>query len=261
MDILERKFYLPELHNINKILQFKNNKIDVKGTSSYKSQKYFSDYDLFSSIKGNNKPEDIFKEVQNIFSKIKSDPNLYFIELKIQNKNSKKKFFNMDFTEKQFVKSIKDLDYIKIDLIARFGNIFIEVSIIYSFNKEEANSQEYINSLKDDIKELMKEGNYYKVLKRYFALYKTMGDSKKLLELTKYFNSDKGALYQKTSNLKALKLLLENYDDDNTIKKIIINLKDIKEEPDYKIINKNIKKYEKIYNSDAKNIIQKFDLN
>lgn len=260
MDILEKKFYLPELHNINKILQFKNNKIDVKGTSSYKAQKYFSDYDLFSSISGKHKPDDIFDEIQNIFSRIKSDPNLYFIELKVQNKNSKKKFFNMDFTKQQFIKSVKDLDYIKIDVIARFGNIFIEVSIIYSFNKEEPNSKSYIDSLKDDIKELLKEGNYYKVLKRYFALYKTMGDKKKLLDLTKYFNSDMGAMYQKTSNLKALKLLLDNYDDENTIKKVIINLKDIKEDPDYLLIKKNIKKYEKIYNNDAKKILHNYDL-
>jgi hypothetical protein len=62
--------------------------------------------------------------------------------------------------------------------------------------------------INDDIKELSKNKEYYKVLKRQFNIYKANKDYPKLLELTEYFNSDIGKKYQTKSNLEAIKKIL-----------------------------------------------------
>ena len=262
MDILEKKTkFNDKLIRTLKILKFKNNTIDIKGTFSLASQKYFSDYDLFSKISKSYNKEQIYDEIKNILNKISQDEDLYFIELKIQNKNgSKKKFFELDINKNEFIKSVKDLDFIKIDLVGRFESIFTEVSIIYSFNTEIMKSEDYLKSLMDDIKELRKEKNYFKILKRYFNLAKAEGDKKLLLKISEFLNSEYGQIYQKKSNLEAINLLLDKYDDDNTLKKVLINLKDIKEEPKIEVINKNIKDMQKKLNKAGKNKINELGL-
>jgi hypothetical protein len=253
MDILESKTRFDDkLINTIKKLKFKNNKVDIKGTASLASQKYFSDYDLFTQIVGNYTNEQIYDEINKILNRIRKDSDLYFTELKIQNKNGKKKkYFKMDFSKEDFIKNIKDLDFIKIDLIGRFSNIFTEVSIIYNFSTEKLTSEDYLKKLNDDIKELKKEGKFYKILKRVFSLAKINKDKKLLLNLGEFFNSDIGQLYQKMSNLEAIEKLLDMYDDDITIKKALINLKDINEEPKLEKINKNIKDLNMIINKEG----------
>lgn len=262
MDILQQKYKFDDkLLYIIKELKFKNNRIEIKGTASLASQQYFSDYDLFSNIKGKYTNDQIYREVVKIINKIEKDDQLYFIELKVQNVNgSKTKFRQLPIPKDKFIKSITELNFIKIDMIARIENKFIEVSIIYSFSPAVESKADYVASLKDDIVELDKEHNYYKILKRLFSLYKIHNKKPKLVELTKFFNSDIGALYQKNSNLKAIKLLLEKYQDQDTIKKVIFNLEEIKESPDYKIISKSIKANDKIINSKAKTILKSHNL-
>ena len=106
--------------------------------------------------------------------------------------------------------------------------------------------------LNDDIKELNKDKQYYKILKRKFNIYKANKDYPKLLELTEYFNSDIGKKYQTKSNLEAIKKIQEIYKDTLTNRKIEINLKDIKEDININDINNEITKYAKEVNSNAK---------
>jgi len=257
MDILELKTNFDDkLRKIILLLKFKNNKISIKGTASFKSQRYFSDYDLFSSIVYEYTPKQIYDEIVRIINNIDTTDDLFFIELKIQNANGKKtKFYNSDIDEKKFIKKLEPLDFLKIDLIARIDNRFIEISIIYNFTTSANDEPSFISSIKEDITTLTKEGKFYKVLKRYFSLYQRNKDKSILLKLSKFFNSEFGALYQHSSNLKAIRLLLENYDDDITKRKVIINLKDINEVPDIQIIDKRVKDIDKIINEVAKKTV------
>ena len=72
---------------------------------------------------------------------------------------------------------------------------------------------------------------------------------KRLLELSKFFNSKFGELYTIYSNLGAIKLMIENYDDARSKKMVKLNLQNIgvKEED----IDKVMKELEKLFNIEA----------
>ena len=80
MDILEKKQkgeFDNDLKDIIKILKFKNNPIELKGSSSLKSQQYFSDYDIFTIIRYNYGVEEIYDEFHKILNNIISSYDLY----------------------------------------------------------------------------------------------------------------------------------------------------------------------------------------
>jgi len=121
----------------------------------------------------------------------------------------------------------------------------------------ECNSFDLEQKLKDDIKDYKKDGKYYKALKREFSLLnyrykqnKSMKLEKRLVELSKFFNSNFGKLYVIYSNLEAIKLMIDNYDDIGAKKRIKLNLKSLG------IEEKDIEKVKDVlseqFNSEAK---------
>jgi len=236
MDINEPKTastFNDNIKNLIKILTIKN-KIELKGSASLASQKFPADLDFYTTII----PNDIEK-VREVVKRINSDPNLYFIELKEQRGNKKKKYYPNTYSDKL---SMKNPDFIKIDLVCWFENRFIEASCIYQINQEKQTTEEYISDINKDIEELIKEEKYYKVLKRLFSIYRAKNDKKKQLKLTKIFNSEIGENYQIVSNVEALVLVLEYYKDDLTKKRVALNLKEIgKIENPYKFIKSEFK--------------------
>jgi hypothetical protein len=261
MDILEPKQkgeFDNELKDIIKILKFKDNPIGLKGSSLLKSQKYFSDYDLFTNIRLNYSIEEIYDEFHKILQNIISNYDLYFIELKLQTKKGEKfKWLpNDEFGYKEFKKRFKNIDFVKIDIISRIKNIFIEVSCNYVFGSDidlsKTDNSKEIKELEEGIIELKKDNNYYKILKRLFSIFKLKGDINKIKLLSKIFNSEMGEKYKRLSNLETIKLLKENYNDAMTKKKIEINLSDINEPHSENGINNKIKEYKKYINDKAK---------
>jgi hypothetical protein len=256
MDILQPKYKSlldKKLLNIINLIKFKNNNVELKGSSSLSSQKYFSDYDLFSNISIIPNVEDTYNEFKRIFEDLEKN-DIKFIELKLQTVNNKKIRFkpNKPFTLNKFKKDYDNIDFIKLDIIPFINNTFIEVSIIYKFSKDKLTTSNYIEMLNDDIKELNKSKEYYKVLKRQFNIYKANKDYPKLLLLTDYFNSDVGKQYQIKSNLEAIKKIHSIYKDTMTNRKIEINLKDIKDDVNVNNINSKLKEYSKEINNNAK---------
>ena len=77
----------------------------------------------------------------------------------------------------------------------------------------------------------MKEGNYYKALKRQFVIKNLTGeDSKKLL---KYFNSDAGIINKTRSDLDMLLILLEQKFKKVNMEDVKNNLQIIKQNASY----------------------------
>lgn len=233
MDVLERKpasQYKDDLKRIIKLLTYKKHKLELKGSSSLASQRYFSDYDLFCVVE---KPmeADFVKFLQDTLQKIKESDDMWMIELKLQTKGRIPKkvriYPNQTLKEADVGKVWDKLDFIKLDLVARMENRFTEVSVIYSFTPAVPTKEEYIKSLEDDIRELRKEKKYYKILKRQFNIYKAEGDKKQLLRLSKIFNGELGKEYQLISNLEAIAKVLEYHQDPQLFKKVAINLKDL----------------------------------
>lgn len=262
MNILQQKPIMnfePKIQKIISQLKIFDYPVLIKGSSGLTSQKYFSDYDFYTFINYENEtPQQLFTEIETKIKNILKDSNNYFIEFKIQLENGDKiKWESLDdFNFEQFYNVYNDIDFLKFDLITRINFKFFEIS--YNMFKKKVDTKNrdniIIKELKDDIKKLTKEGQYYKILKRKFSIYKLEGLTDKLIELTKIFNSDLGEKYQIKSNLEAIKNLLEKTNDDNTIKKIIINLKALGIEPDIKKIDSIINELSNEINNEAKKI-------
>jgi hypothetical protein len=259
MNILDKKElteFNDQLIIIFKSLKFKDRPLEVKGSGSLRSQEYVGDYDLFTLINGVS-ARDSYDEFYRILNEITNHENCYFIEMKIQSLAKQKlRFYPKDkFNFKQFNKHFnKQLDFIKIDIIARIHNIFVEISCIYKFNETTMTSEQYKHEINDDIKEYIKDNNYFKVLKRCFSLFKMNNDDQHLLYLTRIFNSSLGEMYSKFCNLETLKQLLKHYEDDDTKNKAILNLKDIKLPDNIYDIDTLIEKIKNDLNKESKPI-------
>lgn len=226
MDILEPNLEVKqELLKIINDLQWGANTVDIKGSASLASQKYFGDFDLFSIIKKNNK--DPFKEIVKIIKRTKKNPDMYFIELKIQYVDQTK--YKLDaaninkLDRNQFE---KDIEYIKLDYVIRLDNLFFLLSINYFLAVLERG--EVIKELRAEKRELIREGNFFKALKRQFSIFKADGRKDKLVELTRIFNSEIGRKNQVLGNFEAIKQLMEHGGKTGILfKKIVAALKDM----------------------------------
>lgn len=233
MDLNEKRKIEDDLLSFVELLEYEpdgyepdDNDIFLLGSAGMASQQYFSDYDLYTTIDDFD-----LKKIENILKKTEDNPDMYLIEIKFQKGNRKIKFRTLEELKKREIEKIK-WDFVKIDYIVYTDFRLIELSIIYDMNTPEDDLEK---KLKKDIKEYKKEGMYYKALKREFSLlnyrYKQNKDDKKLekrlLQLSKFFNSQFGKLYILYSNLDAIVLLKENYDDKDAKKRIEIKLKDI----------------------------------
>lgn len=261
MDILEPKTNIhihDKVRNIMKQLEMFNEPIFLKGSASLQSQRYFSDYDLLTNINIKDSRK-VFNEFIRIFSKILSN-DVYLVEFKIQTKDGYKIRWHTlrDFDFDKFNQVFKNIEFCKIDLILMIDKEFIELSCIYQFN--ELPTEDYLKSIIEDIKELENDKLYYKILKRKFTIYKSLGDNENLLRLSNIFNSSLGQKYKLLSNLEAIKKILEITDDDATIKKVILNLKEMGQEPNIKLINKNIKELKNFINKAARKLNKHFKI-
>jgi hypothetical protein len=257
MDILEKKYlndFPPKIKSLFKNLRFKKEPLEVIGSSSFKRQKYFGDFDIKNYILKKYSPKQIYDEINKILSYILEKNNdIYFIELKLQKKNGDKIKYSIDdeFKFNDLEKFYKDLDFIKIDFIVFYENRFIEVSINYVFDTTITETK-IIGELKKAIEEEAKDKNYLKAIKRYLSYLITENKEAnydKIEKIITFLNSDVGQKYKILSNLKAIELLKENYDDTLTMGKAKINLDDIR-----RITKDSPKKLE----NDIKNEAKKF---
>jgi len=250
-----------ELKKLVSMLKLNGKLPTIAGSASLKSQQFYSDYDLFLKPEKEMNAEQVYKKLENILENIFTNNDLYFTELKLQLLNGKKFrwFYNQKFDYEDFEKKFNmGVDFIKLDLIARIKNRFTEISIIYKlgFGKKE----NIIDSFKNDIIELKKEKNYYKILKRFFSIFKQTNNYKMLKLLSEFFNSDIGAKYQIISNLDAIKNVLSIYSDDMTKKKALLNLKELKIDDKLQNIDKFIKDFRKDINKAALDFINRKNL-
>jgi len=257
MEITEKRQIPQDLYPVIKILKFNSKSpIMLLGSSGLKSQQYFSDYDLFSSVSSKDDCEKVYKRLLDILKKsamwVKQpigNPEMYFIEFKLETKDGKKLRRLDNF--KLFCNYFDNIKLIKFDFVIRLQNRFIELSIIYSFSKEET-KKDFIQSVEKDIRDLTKEGKHYKVLKRIFSLRskepKSPDRDRRLIELTRFFNSKYGQMYQDVSNLRAIETLSKQYKDEFTKRKIEQNLNDLK------LTLKDADRLENEYNKEALNV-------
>jgi len=95
MDINKKRLPSTDLQKLIKPLIFKNSRVELLGSAGLESQKYYSDYDLYSVVKERLTPEEAYNECIRILDGVEREPNIFLIEYKIQRKDgSKDKFYN-----------------------------------------------------------------------------------------------------------------------------------------------------------------------
>lgn len=260
----------PDLASVITELSYKNMPPQLVGSSSLRSQKYFGDYDFIVNITDEaHNPKDVYDNLNKILKRIDNDPRLYFIELKLQTKepNVKKfKYFIGDkFDYKTLHDNFKDLDFMKIDLVGWLNYEFIEISCIYSLNQQkktekQKKADERIK-VAEDIKNLIKEKKFYKILKRKFLIYKMDKNKIKMRELTDIFNSDLGKSYKIMSNLEAIALVLSHYKDNLTKERAAANLHNLHQKGvNLEEVEKHALKIKKYINARAKELNDNFPI-
>ena len=243
MNILERRKLKTELYDIIKNLEIFETKLKLAGSASLRSMMYYSDYDFNCKIRV-RKQTPIYNEFKRILSF--SNDKLYFIEFKIEYIDGTKiKLNNVNDIK---LNMFKNISFIKIDYIVFLDFIFKEVSIMYIFKENDMDTDDIIKKLTDDYSELIDNGENFKAMKRAFSIYKIQKDHPNMKKLTHLFNSTLGKLYEINSNLKTILLLKTMYHDPLTMKRIDINLKFLKIDPNDDL-NKIIKENDKVLNN------------
>ncbi len=257
----KKKFgeYPTEIQKIMKIAKFKGLPVKIHGSASKKGQKYPSDYDLYTDLPKKLSARDTFAEIKKIISKIDKSKDHYLIEIKLQTPKEKIRWNpddNFDF--KEFEKYYDDANMIKFDFVIWLNDKFNIVDISYIFDKDkekELKEKDFI----DEIKRRIDEKNYFKALKRLSSYYSYNNDKKNYNEVNKILNSNLGKLYFIKSNLEAIELVDNYYDDPETLNKINRNLAKLNY-PENININNEITKIEKIINKEAKAVLDKLKL-
>jgi len=200
-----------------------NKKYKVVGSANLKPILYNSDYDLIENDKGIT-PNEMYQSFKNKFKIAKKDSNIYITDMKCGEKKGEPLRWSYDDIMKGENKGIKFTDAIqmdvmcKLDIIAIIDNKITEFSNIYIFNNPKKNDE--LKELEKDYFELIKEGNYFKALKRLFSIFSLKNQKSKISKLLKYFNSDIGIINKCRSDLDILLLLLT----EQTFRKVPLNI-------------------------------------
>lgn len=231
-------------------------KLNIGGSSQYKNLHYRSDYDLMVALKRSLPPSNFYESISQILHKMEREPNIYFLELKLESKEGEKRRLHprqeirMSWVERDYDK----LAFAKIDTAMRIKNRFYEASCVYLFRDKPLDKKDLIEDLMEDTREYEREGNYYKVLKRQFSIAVLEDNQSRIHELTGIFNSPLGQSYERLCNMKALALLHESYKDKATTRKINENIRLLNETFRITIIEKHIRRYQRELNKEAKKL-------
>jgi len=216
-------------------------KIKLIGSSNKKNILYNSDYDLESHFGTKDKDELLIKicnHFRNIFVDAMNDPNIYITDFKCGEVNGEPIRWTYKDIKKgnkngyHFIDCLKMKSTIKIDEVYFLNGSFIEITDNYYFtigdhqNYPTQTRKEIIQSIKKDYLELVKDGNYYKALKRLYSIKPTK-------KLTDYFNSEIGILNKARSDLDTLLLLQEQKFRKPNINDINSDLQTIKQDLSY----------------------------
>ena len=209
------------IQNIGKIMSLES-KVNVVGSASIKRSIYYSDYDLFESV-NNRTPDTIYSHFLGVFNLIKSSPNAVITDFKLGTSGNNKplrwdlnEIHHKENNGVSFEEALKQKGIIKMDIVALIGSRFVEITEVYNIKLKGTSNMDYskekvINDILEEYKDMVKDGNYMKSLKKMFSLVKLHDpNDKKLDVLMDYFNSPIGFLYRCKADLETILLIL-NY--------------------------------------------------
>ena len=209
--ITERAYPTSEEYPLVKAFTVNDRKPRLIGSAGLKSQLYSGDYDFTMDL--SDLPRDIiFTGINDVINKISQDPQLYFVEFKIQSKRgTKQRIYRAEEFNSNFFGKIqfKDIDFMKVDVVLRKeDNEFYDASCMYSLGDNDTEIDDLLKDLEQEFGALIQEGAFFKALKRLFAMMRLRNEDPEMsIVLVNLFNSEVGKLYQDTSQMKAVQSL------------------------------------------------------
>jgi len=255
-DVLEKNPIPQDLVKYVSALRYKNGKILFEGSASLVRNQYHGDLDFQSFI--NPSPE-LFAEFSKIQKQTDAIDNMYFIEGKIQMRDGEKlRWYKIEDLTSKMLDKPTQIDFVKLDYVILMGGIFTELSSIYTIKRspsERATDEEILNEIKKDYNGYLKDGDYFKALKRLFTIIKVTDFPEANIVLEKMlkglFNTDTGKLYKLNSALKATVLFKDHFKDEQSKRIAESVYRNLGYKDDIKNINHHINHNAKIYNENA----------
>ena len=216
MSVFEKKVPAPNLTPVLEVFQWDTYPFMLVGTGGLKLMKYPADVDGLVKVLTYT-PKSAYDNTKKIIDRIAKQPNLFFAELKLQNKDGEKvKFFSPEeFSREAFYKFFdpETIDYIKFDCVIDLSGHFKEVSCIFFLSKDPLDMKKYQRTLFDDGVHYYESGKPFKYLKRLFMANKLKGfpDNKLLNSIADFFNGPIGKLYAIQNELDAAYIFHKKY--------------------------------------------------
>jgi hypothetical protein len=216
-----------EFHNkINKIskLMSLESKVNIIGSAAVSKSVYYSDYDSFETVKGKN-VNTIYNHFKSLFEIINDSENTVVSDFKIGSLKGEplrwtyENIKNRNNNGVSFEDALRQKGMIKLDIITLLNGRFIEISEVYNIyldgsSNYDASKESIMSDIQKEMNDHFRDGNYMKVLKRFYSLKKLEDENKykyMLNNLVDYFNSPVGLLYRCKSDLETLLIVIDSY--------------------------------------------------
>lgn len=218
---------------------------NIVGSASLKKIYYNSDIDLneqdnFKSFSS------VYNKFRNIFKLAKENENLFITDFKcgLDNKHeplrwSYENILKSAIGNKTFEDCLKEKSMIKLDMIYLLNGSFIEITEVYfirigkyqNYDNNELNENIIKENLQKEFNEFVKDGLYFKALKRLFSILQLKKNISKNVfnKFINFFNSETGILYKTNADLNILISVIENTFRKPNIEDIKNNLQIIKQ--------------------------------
>ena len=270
-------------------------KYNIVGSASIKGILYNSDYDLneMDHIKGQDAYDKVYEIFKHKFQLAKSNSNIYISDFKCGNDPDgqplKWTYNDLINKKQQFIEALKTKSMIKLDIIYLLNGVYVEITEVYfldigthtTYNNTELDPNKIKSELLKAMTECIKEGLYFKALKRLFSYHNI--NRKPDQRLINFFNGPSGILYKANADLNVLLTLITNKFRKPPIDTIKNNLQIIKQnlsiqdetkqnvsrilddmcklkklDEIYIYIEKLAKYISRLFNSDAKTLYDKY---
>ena len=195
----------------------KGKNLIVIGSASLRSILYAGDYDTNESLESLS-PAAVAKGLKDVVRRLRKMPNVIVgdIKLGVDANGEEKHWSPGEFLTSNITPFIESGGRRKIDAVALVNGRYVELSTVYQYPDEISSNKEYVEELKADIKEKVKEGDYWKALKRLFSI-RRITNPKKADDMIPIFNGEFGLLYQVISDIGVLIYLLELHKGDKKL--------------------------------------------
>lgn len=182
--------------------------LKVIGSASMKAILYAGDYDANETISGS--PAKVAKGLQGVIRRLKALPGVIIGDIKCGGSMEEPRRWTpaQVLAGEGLAEAVKEKAMRKIDAVANINGRYVELSTVYQYPDEELGVNEFVKELQEVTREKLREGDYFKALKRYFSIQRVK-DTNKVEPMLEIFNGDLGILYSVISDIEVLEYLLE----------------------------------------------------